>query len=187
MRAMDRSYEDIEMKGASASATGVKTDADSFSDSQEVTSNGDNDKRDMFRLGKVQETKRNFGFWSALGFVGELDTFGLSMDAAINDVNSCVHGILGIHPDLTICWIRKRWLWRSLRLLHRHYHLLPLGRAQSCRDGIDGSYFRRSIPLGLRVLASRMAKGPVLLLRLDVHSWMARWYRWKHAGPCLSD
>ncbi|KAM0699617.1 hypothetical protein Q7P36_000620 [Cladosporium allicinum] len=69
MRAMDRSYEDIEMKGASASATGVKTDADSFSDSQEATSNGDNDKRDMFRLGKVQETKRNFGFWSALGFV----------------------------------------------------------------------------------------------------------------------
>ena len=114
-------------------------------------------------------------------------TFGLSMDAAIDDVNSCVHGILGIHPDLTICWIRKWWLWRSLRLLHRHYHLLPLGRAQSCRDGIDGSHFRRSIPLGLRVLASRMAKGPVLLLRLDVHSWMARWYRWKHAGPCLSD
>jgi len=69
---MERPYEDIEMKGASASATGVKTDSDSFSDSQEIMSNGDHDKRDMLRLGKQQEMKRRWGFWSALGFVGKL-------------------------------------------------------------------------------------------------------------------
>jgi hypothetical protein len=32
---------------------------------------GENDKRDMQRLGKKQEFKRNFSFWSALGFVGK--------------------------------------------------------------------------------------------------------------------
>jgi hypothetical protein len=33
---------------------------------------GENDKRDMARLGKKQEFKRNFSFWSALGFVGKI-------------------------------------------------------------------------------------------------------------------
>jgi hypothetical protein len=64
LRSMESPYEDVEMKGASASATGVKTDADSFSDSQEAMENGDNDKRDMLRLGKSQEMKRRWGFWS---------------------------------------------------------------------------------------------------------------------------
>jgi len=72
---MERPYEDIEMKGASARATGVKPDADSFSaDSVEIMGHGENDKRDMLRLGKKQEFKRMFGFWSALGFVGKWDT-----------------------------------------------------------------------------------------------------------------
>jgi len=77
LRSMERPYEDIEMKGASASATGVKTDSDSFSDSQEIMSNGDHDKRDMLRLGKQQEMKRRWGFWSALGFVGKLGCHSL--------------------------------------------------------------------------------------------------------------
>jgi hypothetical protein len=69
-RSMERSYEDIEMKGATSVATGVK--ADSFSsDSVEIMGHGENDKRDMQRLGKKQEFKRNFSFWSALGFVGK--------------------------------------------------------------------------------------------------------------------
>lgn len=68
---MERPYgEDIEMKGATSIATGVK--ADSFStDSLEIMGHGENDKRDMQRLGKKQEFKRNFSFWSALGFVGK--------------------------------------------------------------------------------------------------------------------
>jgi hypothetical protein len=75
LRSMERPYnEDIELKGASAVATGVKNDTDSFSaDSQEIVGHGENDKRDMLRLGKQQEFKRAFGFWSALGFVGKLD------------------------------------------------------------------------------------------------------------------
>ena len=180
MRTMDRSYEDIEMKGASASETGVKNDMDSSSDIQEIMENGDQDKRDMLRLGKQQELKRAWGFWSALGFVGKLnirslggqvywDRFGPSwqqpvpiylspesthmnvptMNTAANETNSCIHGILGIHPDLALCGIRKRWFRRSLRLLHLHGHLLLLRRSQSCRDGIDGTYFRRPIPLGV--------------------------------------
>jgi hypothetical protein len=70
-RSMERPYsEDIEMKGATSVATGVKTD--SFStDSLEIMGHGENDKRDMQRLGKKQEFKRNFSFWSALGFVGK--------------------------------------------------------------------------------------------------------------------
>lgn len=68
---MERPYgEDIEMKGATSIATGVK--AESFStDSLEIMGHGENDKRDMQRLGKKQEFKRNFSFWSALGFVGK--------------------------------------------------------------------------------------------------------------------
>ena len=68
---MERPYgEDVEMKGATSIATGVK--ADSFStDSLEIMGHGENDKRDMQRLGKKQEFKRNFSFWSALGFVGK--------------------------------------------------------------------------------------------------------------------
>lgn len=65
--------ESIEMKGATASTAGVKMDADSFStDSLEIMGHGEHDKRDMARLGKKQEFKRNFSFWSALGFVGKL-------------------------------------------------------------------------------------------------------------------
>lgn len=64
---MERPYDDIELKGATSSATGLKT-AESFSsDSLEIMGNGENDKRDMARLGKKQEFKRNFSFWSALG------------------------------------------------------------------------------------------------------------------------
>jgi hypothetical protein len=77
MRTMDRSYEDIEMKGASASETGVKNDMDSSSDIQEIMENGDQDKRDMLRLGKQQELKRAWGFWSALGFVGKSNIHSL--------------------------------------------------------------------------------------------------------------
>jgi hypothetical protein len=77
VRTMDRSYEDIEMKGASASETGVKNDMDSSSDIQEIMENGDQDKRDMLRLGKQQELKRAWGFWSALGFVGKSNIHSL--------------------------------------------------------------------------------------------------------------
>ncbi|KAL1590593.1 hypothetical protein WHR41_00641 [Cladosporium halotolerans] len=38
-------------------------------DSVSWEGHGEQDKRDMERLGKTQEFKRNFGFWSALGFV----------------------------------------------------------------------------------------------------------------------
>lgn len=72
-RSMERPYgDDIELKGASSVATGLKA-KDSFStDSLEIMGHGENDKRDMARLGKKQEFKRNFSFWSALGFVGKL-------------------------------------------------------------------------------------------------------------------
>jgi len=75
-RSMERPYgEDIEMKGATASATGLKA-TDSFStDSLEIMGHGENDKRDMARLGKKQEFKRNFSFWSALGFVGKITIY----------------------------------------------------------------------------------------------------------------
>jgi hypothetical protein len=73
LRTMGSPYsQDIEMKGASTSTTGVKPDTDSFSDSQETMGNGEHDKRDMLRLGKAQEFDRRWGFWSALGFVGKL-------------------------------------------------------------------------------------------------------------------
>lgn len=63
--------ESIEMKGATSTATGIKG-MDSFSsDSLEIMGHGEHDKRDMERLGKKQEFKRNFSFWSALGFVGK--------------------------------------------------------------------------------------------------------------------
>lgn len=70
---MERPYgEDIELKGATASATDVKGDVDSSShESLEIMGHGEQDKRDMQRLGKKQEFKRNFSFWSALGFVGK--------------------------------------------------------------------------------------------------------------------
>lgn len=70
---MERPYgEDIELKGATASATDVKGDVDSSSQSTlEIMGHGEQDKRDMQRLGKKQEFKRNFSFWSALGFVGK--------------------------------------------------------------------------------------------------------------------
>lgn len=66
---MERPYDDIELKGATSSATGLKTTESFSSDSLEIMGNGENDKRDMARLGKKQEFKRNFSFWSALGFV----------------------------------------------------------------------------------------------------------------------
>ena len=60
------------MKGATSSATGLKTTESFSSDSLEIMGHGENDKRDMARLGKKQEFKRNFSFWSALGFVGKI-------------------------------------------------------------------------------------------------------------------
>jgi hypothetical protein len=71
-RSMERPYDDIELKGATSSATGLKTTESFSSDSLEIMGNGENDKRDMARLGKKQEFKRNFSFWSALGFVGKI-------------------------------------------------------------------------------------------------------------------
>ena len=69
---MERPYDDIELKGATSSATGLKTTESFSSDSLEIMGHGENDKRDMARLGKKQEFKRNFSFWSALGFVGKI-------------------------------------------------------------------------------------------------------------------
>lgn len=71
-----RSMEDIELKGATSSATGLKTTESFSSDSLDIMGNGENDKRDMARLGKKQEFKRNFSFWSALGFVGKITMEG---------------------------------------------------------------------------------------------------------------
>jgi len=71
-RSMERPYDDIELKGATSSATGLKTTESFSSDSLEIMGHGENDKRDMARLGKKQEFKRNFSFWSALGFVGKI-------------------------------------------------------------------------------------------------------------------
>lgn len=67
---MEQPYgQDIELKGPTSVATGV---TDSFSThSLDIMGHGENDKRDMQRLGKKQEFKRNFSFWSALGFVGK--------------------------------------------------------------------------------------------------------------------
>ena len=72
-RSGERPYgEDIELKGATSSATGIKNEVDSSStESLEIMGHGEQDKLDMQRLGKKQEFKRNFSFWSALGFVGK--------------------------------------------------------------------------------------------------------------------
>jgi hypothetical protein len=60
-RSMERPYgEDIELKGATSSATGLKT-TDSFStDSLEIMGHGENDKRDMARLGKITIYARHY-------------------------------------------------------------------------------------------------------------------------------
>lgn len=56
---------------ATYTTSGIKSDGDALSASSvEWEGHGEHDKRDMERLGKKQEFKRNFGFWSALGFVG---------------------------------------------------------------------------------------------------------------------
>lgn len=62
----------IEMKTpATFTMKGEKSDNDALSSSSvEWEGHSDHDRRDMERLGKKQEFKRNFGFWSALGFVG---------------------------------------------------------------------------------------------------------------------
>lgn len=71
-RSLETPYQTaVDMKGpATVTMAGDKPDADSIS-SASWEGHGEHDKRDMERLGKKQEFKRNFGFWSALGFVGE--------------------------------------------------------------------------------------------------------------------
>lgn len=54
-------------------------------DSVSWEGHGEQDKRDMERLGKTQEFKRNFGFWSALGFVGELAISIVRLRATLSD------------------------------------------------------------------------------------------------------
>ena len=59
------------MKGPSTvTMAGDRPESDSISTTS-WEGHGEHDKRDMERLGKKQEFKRNFGFWSALGFVGK--------------------------------------------------------------------------------------------------------------------
>ena len=50
---MERPYDDIELKGATSSATGLKTTESFSSDSLEVMANGENDKRDMAPMGTL--------------------------------------------------------------------------------------------------------------------------------------
>ena len=58
--------DNIEMKGSTKVAMSPESDSNFGED---VWNESGADMRDMQRLGKKQEFKRNFSFWSALGFV----------------------------------------------------------------------------------------------------------------------
>jgi choline transport protein len=73
-RSVETATEGIELKGPqtvlSADAKGdVESDSADYNADQDGWGDTDADLRDMRRLGKKQEFKRNFSFWSTLGFV----------------------------------------------------------------------------------------------------------------------
>jgi choline transport protein len=72
-RSLDRGSapysDDIEMKSSTKVVTSPDPDQNSGGDDYSDWNDTGNDVRDMQRLGKKQEFKRNFSFWSALGFV----------------------------------------------------------------------------------------------------------------------
>jgi hypothetical protein len=73
-RSVEPATEGIELKGP-RTVTAADTKGDIESDSADYAIDSDGwgnttaDQRDMKRLGKAQEFKRAFSFWSALGFV----------------------------------------------------------------------------------------------------------------------
>lgn len=80
-RSVDRFHEDLELKGSgrinAEASDKMGHDNDklpAYEDDDVDLADGfwgdtANDRRDMLRLGKKQEFKRNFGFWSAIAFV----------------------------------------------------------------------------------------------------------------------
>jgi hypothetical protein len=100
------------------------------------------DVRDMERLGKKQEFQRNFGLWSALGFVSiylaTWEYVGILCPGSYSSWSS-----LGSGSSQSQRWISKWWLCWPFLVLHCNRLLLCYYRRQFGRNGIYGTYFGR--------------------------------------------